>query len=185
MKVVTVPEYYALKNDDIAVFLAGGITNCEDWQKEVIEYFKSLPEEKTNHLVIFNPRRDKWPKNSDVEEVRRQINWEADYINKSNIFSMYFTNTDKSDQPICFYELGRYARGNDVISYQEGFKRALDVDFQMEILCPTMRINKNITPTKHAELIFERYRQEVNWCHVDDDDYYTDYRPARSRRFRR
>lgn len=160
MKVITAPEYYALKSDDVAVFLAGGITNCEDWQSEVISYLASLPAKDTEHLVIFNPRRTKWPKNGDTDEIRRQIHWEADYISKSNIFSMYFTNTKDSDQPICFYELGRYTQNSrNIISYQEGFKRALDVDIQMEILNSGIMVNKNVTPEQHAEIIFEKYKQ--------------------------
>jgi len=164
MKVITAPEYYVPTREEITIFLAGGITDCENWQKEVIDYLKSLPEENTDKLVIFNPRRDKWPKSSDTEEIRRQINWEADYIRHADIFSMYFTNTEKSDLQFCFYVLGRYAgvysRGKDIISYQEGFKRALDVEFQMSInrggrAC--VNVNKNITPVQHAELIFDRY----------------------------
>jgi len=170
MKVITAPEYYVPTREEITVFLAGGITNCENWQKEVINYLMSLPEEKTDKLVIFNPRRDKWPKSSDTEEIRRQINWEADYIRSADVFSMYFTNTEKSDQPICFYELGRYSGvfgKKDIISYQEGFKRALDVEFQMSTIkkwghaCvnanANFNVNKNITPVQHAELIFDRY----------------------------
>lgn len=179
MKVITAPEYYVPTREEITVFLAGGITNCEDWQKEVIDYLKSLPEEKTDKLVIFNPRRDKWPKNSDTEEIRRQINWEADYIRSADIFTMYFTNTEKSDQPICFYELGKYAnRNNDIISYQEGFKRALDVEFQMSINNIYSCVHKNITPVQHAELIFNQYKSEVtyrNGATDDDDSYPADY----------
>lgn len=195
MKVITAPEYYVPTRDEITVFLAGGITNCENWQKEVIDYLMSLPEEKTDRLVIFNPRRDKWPKNSDTEEIRRQINWEADYIRSADIFTMYFTNTEKSDQPICFYELGKYAnRTNDIISYQEGFKRALDVDFQMSINGYIhINVHKNITPVQHAELIFNQYKLEVAYMNgtiEEVDDYVVDYtghrrtlyRPYRARR---
>lgn len=178
MKVITAPEYYVPTREEITVFLAGGITNCENWQKEVIDYLKSLPDEKTDKLVIFNPRRDKWPKNSDTEEIRRQINWEADYIRTADIFTMYFTNTDKSDQPICFYELGKYAnRSNDIISYQEGFKRALDVEFQMSIN-GFADVHKNITPVQHAEFIFNQYKLEIAYMNgtMDEvDDNAIDY----------
>jgi hypothetical protein len=181
MKVITAPEYYVPTNEEIAVFLAGGITNCEDWQQEVIDYLKSLPEEKTDKLVIYNPRRDKWPKSSDTEEIRRQINWEADYIRSADIFTMYFTNTEKSDQPICFYELGKYANNNtDIISYQEGFKRALDVEFQMSINRVSSYVHKNITPVQHAKLIFKQYKLEAEFKNgtIDEDDECTYRRPS-------
>lgn len=182
MKVIIAPEYYVPTKEEVTVFLAGGITNCEDWQKEVIDYLKSLPEEKTDKLVIFNPRRDKWPKSSDTEEIRRQINWEADYIRSSYIFSMYFTDTEKSDQPICFYELGKYAHSyNDIISYKEGFKRALDVEFQMSINGRSC-VHKNVTPEEHAKLIFEAYKEELNCRRYTDDDERGYYPRRRSMR---
>lgn len=182
MKVITAPEYYALRNDDVAVFLAGGITNCEDWQNKVIDCLKRYTSNITDKLVIFNPRRSEWPSNGDLEEVRRQIHWEADYICKCNIFSMYFTNTKDSDQPICFYELGRYTQGRDIISYQEGFRRALDVDIQMEILCPGIKVNKNITPEQHAELIFKKYKEWVEPYNDEDGSGYHNSRNAAYRR---
>ena len=37
MKVVTAPEYYALKKEDVAVFLGGGITNCDDCISRVLK----------------------------------------------------------------------------------------------------------------------------------------------------
>ena len=160
MKVITAPEYYAPKRTDICVFLAGGITNCENWQQKVIKYLVNLPASQTENLVIFNPRRNEWPSNSDTEEIRRQIHWEADYIRIANIFSMYFTNTKKSDQPICFYELGKYAGYRDVISYQEGFTRALDLKYQLEVLGYDDRINENFTPVQHAEAIMKAYDEE-------------------------
>lgn len=162
MKVITAPEYYIPTNEEIAVFLAGGITNCDDWQQEVIDYLQSLPEYKTDRLVIFNPRRNKWPKNGDTEEIRRQIHWEVDYIHRSNIFSMYFTNTKKSDQPICFYELAKYInKVYKIISYQEGFNRAFDVDIQVEEIY-NLGVNKNISPMEHAKLIFDKYQYLIN-----------------------
>ncbi len=162
MKVITAPEYYSPKNNEVCVFLAGGITDCDDWQQEVIYYLKLISEDKTDRLVIFNPRRNKWPKNGDSEEIRRQIHWEVDYINMSNIFSMYFTNTEKSDQPICFYELAKYLnKAYKIISYQEGFKRALDIDIQIEEIL-RINVNKNISPMEHAKLIFDRYKCLVN-----------------------
>ena len=193
MKVITAPEYYVRKKDEIEVFLGGGITNCENWQEKVIKYLKSLPAKDTEHLVIYNPRRSSWPDESDIEEIRRQINWEHDYIQKSDIFSMYFTNTKKSDQPICFYELGRYATrpGYDIISYQKGFTRSVDVEMQMSINYQgAFKINKEITPEEHAQIIFERYKREEKYirccendaCDEEDRNCYTSYRPRRPRR---
>jgi len=161
MKVITAPEYYVPKKTEITVFLAGGITNCENWQQKVIKYLQAFPDDQTENLVIFNPRRDAWPSSADTEEIRRQIHWEADYICHSDIFSMYFANTKKSDQPICFYELGKYADSRSVISYQAGFARPLDVKYQLEVRGIEDRINENFTPVQHAEAIMNEYEEEL------------------------
>ena len=43
MKVITaIDEDYSIDtNNGVKIFLAGGITNCPDWQNEAIEFFKS------------------------------------------------------------------------------------------------------------------------------------------------
>ena len=48
----TANEFYNLKN--IKLFLAGGITNCDDWQSKVIDELNAFS---LDDLMIFNPRR--------------------------------------------------------------------------------------------------------------------------------
>lgn len=107
MKVITAPENYTVQQDDILVFLAGGITNCPNWQKEVIEYLeRAKDEEAMRNVVIFNPRQP----NFDVTNPNaadEQVEWEHRWLNQMDVFTMYFANGD-SVQPICFYELGKY-----------------------------------------------------------------------------
>ena len=92
--VETIPQ-----NMDVSVFLAGGITNCPNWQKEVIEGLSDTD------LIVFNPRRENFPIH-DPNASDEQIRWEFDALESASIFSMYFADAD-SDQPICMYELGR------------------------------------------------------------------------------
>lgn len=102
MRVVEAPEKYEIKENDICCFLAGGITGRPDWQKEVI---KLLQEKNPENLVIFNPRRKDFDF-TDPFASRKQIEWEFYYLNRMDIFSMYFCKD--TIQPICLYELGRY-----------------------------------------------------------------------------
>ena len=103
MKVITAPEAYEKQKDDIFVFLAGGITNCSEWQDKVIKELEDCVD--TDHLIIFNPRRKNFPIGDKTAAVY-QIQWEYEAIELCDIFSMYFDEGD-SDQPICMYELGR------------------------------------------------------------------------------
>ena len=51
-KVIVAPQEI-VKNNDVTVFLAGGITDCPWWQDEVIEYLCTHEAPCT----ILNPRR--------------------------------------------------------------------------------------------------------------------------------
>ena len=145
MRVITAPEHYEPSDKDITVFLAGGITNCPNWQKQVIDTLsndKYYYEDNLDSLVLFNPRRENFPI-GDKTAAREQIQWEYNMIEKCDIFSMYFPSSD-SDQPICMYELGRNilrmqmrfpSDWDDriVIGVEDGYKRKQDVLIQTQL----------------------------------------------------
>ena len=85
MKVITAIEEYKRKNNDIFVFLAGGITNCQEWQNKIINILKN----EDDNLIIFNPRRKNFPINDPTASFE-QIKWEFNYLEQCDIFSMYF-----------------------------------------------------------------------------------------------
>ena len=127
--------------DQIYCFLAGGITDCWDWQKAVIDSICSDPEYKEN-LVLFSPRRSNFPID-DPNAAEEQITWEFKYLEQCDIFSMYFCNGD-SDQPICMYELGRNIalmqhkfpidwEKRIIITVEKGYKRTADVIIQTKL----------------------------------------------------
>ncbi len=103
MRVITAPEPLDIKNDEIAVFLAGGITDCPDWQKKVIDLLSAHVD--CTKLVVLNPRRENFPID-DPNAAEEQITWEFNALEQMDIFSMYFCSGN-SDQPICMYEFGR------------------------------------------------------------------------------
>ena len=137
MKVYTAPEH--VENDYPIIFLAGGITHCSDWQKEVVKYFRN----KDYNYVLCNPRRDNFPI-YDLNASHEQIKWEFDCLERCDVFTIYFDYSEKSDQPICFYELGRnLLRMKEkfpddwdkriVITCNNDFRRFLDVVIQTEL----------------------------------------------------
>lgn len=92
MRVVTAPNKANLQPYEICCFLAGGITGCINWQKEVIDYlenFDKLSNGQLDRLVVFNPRREKFP--DDPEAAKEQIEWEFRWLQRMEIFSMFFT----------------------------------------------------------------------------------------------
>lgn len=83
---ITCPDRY-VDQPGIKVFIAGGISNCPNWQedefifltKTVVSHLSDAP-----NIVLINPRRDQFDVNdplaSDV-----QIEWEHDHLNIADI----------------------------------------------------------------------------------------------------
>lgn len=143
IKVLTATERTEFKPNSIKVFLAGGIQKCPMWQDRVIENMLSVPMTSDIDIYLINPRRKNFPIN-DPNAAEEQIKWEFDMIEQCDIFSMYFANTLESDQPICFYELGRNIERMKqrfpkdwmyriVVTCETGFRRWKDVDIQTEL----------------------------------------------------
>lgn len=170
MKVITAVETYERQPEDICCFLAGGITNCAEWQDEVIKELENI--EGLDNLIIFNPRRKNFPIH-DPNASNEQITWEFNNLEQMDIFSMYFAYTEKSDQPICFYELGRnLVRMQDrfdditsriIISYEDNFKREQDVVIQSQLAgIDSKVIYSKATPAIHAKAIADCYKALIS-----------------------
>lgn len=131
-----------------SVFLAGGITNCPEWQDDLKELLSN------EMITIFNPRRKKFPIH-DPNAAKEQITWEFKALNGATIFSMWFCNTD-SDQPICLYELGRHlvlrkdCPETIVIGVEPGYRRAQDVYIQTGLVNPLISLKISDNLNDHA-----------------------------------
>ena len=171
MKVITAPNNYVLEDGEVSVFLAGGITNCPNWQEDIISRLKDLS---TDKLVVLNPRRENFPIN-DPSASYQQIEWEFKALENADIFSMYFSS-GVSDQPICMYELGRNLlkmqikkpidwKDRIIISTEEDYKRKQDVLIQTELACGDLFVNTQISDSAlkdyHAEMIVRAYKKLV------------------------
>ena len=172
MRVITAPEHYNPYDKDVTVFLAGGITNCHDWQKYVIDTIKNDYSVINDSLALFNPRRDNFPIN-DKSASRQQITWEYDMLEKCDIFSMYFSS-GVSDQPICMYELGRNIlrmqtrfpadwHKRIIISVEDGYRRKQDVLIQTELatnnkIFVNTQISEDMCMDDHAQNIMKAFK---------------------------
>jgi len=96
MNYIESPNEY--EGDEISIFLAGGITNCLDWQKELADKLKDLS------ITILNPRRKIFSSlNLGVEE-EQVVKWEFDHIRKASAVSFWFSK--ETLNPITLLELG-------------------------------------------------------------------------------
>lgn len=149
-KMIIAPDEYMIFNiDERCLFLAGGITNVEDWQKVVIDVlmkkYKDIP------LIIFNPRRDNFDI-SNPNAAKEQITWEFNALSVTDIFSMYFAKGE-SDQPICMYEYGKhlekysnsdYSIYEFIVTADKEYKRYQDVIIQTELVDKKIKVNNTL-----------------------------------------
>lgn len=104
VEIVQAPNDTKLKG--ISIFLAGGISNCPNWQAKIsnkLEYNQTLIDLSKKHsknIIVYNPRC------ATIPEETPQIIWEFDKIKKSDIISFWFSSG--SLNPITLFEYGSH-----------------------------------------------------------------------------
>ena len=137
----------------LRLFLAGSIDSgmAEDWQAAIADRLKELD------IVVFNPRRPASAPpisaESASEELRRQIDWELDAIELSDLIAFYFAPGSKA--PITLLELGLIARQKQaIVCCPHGFWRKTNVD----VVCERFGIEQVASLEELIERIKERVR---------------------------
>lgn len=125
MEYVEAPNKYT--GDLPTVFLAGGITDCPDWQQEAVGILAHTD------LALLNPRRRNFPIH-DPSAAFQQIEWEFEALNDADVILFWFA-ASQSVQPIALYELGRHAVRNTrlIVGADPGYSRRQDVEIQLRL----------------------------------------------------
>jgi hypothetical protein len=125
--------YNTRQGDNPSLFLAGGITNCPDWQKEMVYLLKD------EDVILLNPRRKNFPM-GDLTESDKQIKWEYNHLEKADAISFWFPKETLC--PITLYELGARLRThkNVFIGVHPEFARKIDVEVQTELVRPDIKV---------------------------------------------
>jgi len=116
-----------------AIFLAGGITGCPDWQQEM----RSLLE--SSELILLNPRRANFPI-GDPNAALEQIEWEHDHLRMADAVLFWFPC--ETICPIVLYELGAWSMtGKPIfVGVHPNYKRRQDVEIQTRLARPEVEI---------------------------------------------
>jgi hypothetical protein len=113
-----------------AVFLAGGISNCSDWQTAVAERLAS-----NTGAVVYNPRRDDFDMNAYEEISTQQIQWEYYALRMAQVNLFWFP--PETLCPITLFELGsameRLHPGALMVGCHPDYQRLFDVRVQMKL----------------------------------------------------
>ena len=148
---IEAPDETHIKNKE-SLFLAGSITGCWDWQKEMSQKLSKI-----DILTICNPRRKNFKSfkgAADYEESRKQIEWEFKLLQQVTQISFWFSFETLA--PITLYELGRVIEKNVqyfndpmkgqriFIGVDPNFERKFDVETQVGLQGYTDDISDNI-----------------------------------------
>ncbi len=132
MRYVEAPTEYTAT--DPAVFLAGGITDCPDWQLVARDLLADAP------CVVLNPRRADFPIH-DPGAAAGQIDWEFRHLRLADVVLFWFP-ASTSVQPIALYELGAHAAMGKPIAVGTDplYSRRMDVALQLEHVRPDVPV---------------------------------------------
>lgn len=129
------------------IFLAGGISNCPNWQEIAIAELKGLV-----HGLVINPRRDDFDTTNPAESMF-QIHWEHKALEMSDILMFWFPHDTLC--PITLFELGKYL-GSDkkiIIGADPEYARLTDVQIQSSIMRPNIQVHSSLEATLcHTQL---------------------------------
>lgn len=137
---VEAPKDYV--GQEPAVFLAGGITGCPDWQAGVCGELRDLP------IVILNPRRVNFPI-GDPAAGPAQIDWEYRHLQRADVVMFWFPDSGQVPQPIALYELGAHAAAGKKIAVgcNPRYVRRADVIHQLRLARPDVHVRSDLYST--------------------------------------
>lgn len=131
MKYIECPNIY--EGDKKSLFLAGGISNCSNWQSELVKMLEDTD------LILLNPRRKFFP--TDKQNIEKeQIIWEYNHLKKASAVSFWFPKETLC--PITLYELGKQNISNQpiFIGVHPEYLRIRDIKIQTELVRPEIKI---------------------------------------------
>ena len=121
--------------DGIRLFIAGGISNCPNWQDELTDRLlvdKKIKNELIGHdyinISVFNPRC------KGIPEEDAQIKWEYERLQTSNIISFWFSVG--SLNPITLFEYGAHFKSKEktiIVGCHKDYDRKNNVIRQSEL----------------------------------------------------
>ena len=125
-------EYEPQPGDPPALFLAGGIKFCENWQARYCKLLEDAP------IIVLNPRRLKndWSDRDSAE----QVEWEFRHLRKATAVSFWFAV--ETLNPITLFELGTWSNSKTPIyvGCHPLYQKRRTVIKQLQLLRPEVEV---------------------------------------------
>lgn len=120
-----------------SLFLGGGITDCPDWQQEMVSLLRDLP------LALLNPRRPHFPI-GDPGAAVQQIEWEFRHLRKATAVLFWFPCETLC--PIALYELGAWSMTDKplFVGTHPAYGRRVDVEVQTRLTRPGVAVRADL-----------------------------------------
>lgn len=110
-----------------SLFVAGGISNCPNWQKEFVQSLKHTD------IKFYNPRRDTYAETFQKSQELEQISWEHENLKKCVAISFWFPKETLC--PITLFEYGYWLHSDKQIflGIHPEYLRKADLEIQTEL----------------------------------------------------
>lgn len=149
-----ISELDELAKTNYIVFLAGGISGCEDWQSKLVSLLKDI-----DNLVLINPRRENFDKN--LISTEEQVTWEYQAIKKSPGIIFWFTPPTLN--PITLFEYGKClvdSNKNVIVGIHPEYSRKEDVIIQTKLYIKDDSPGHDLywSPAESIELLAEEIK---------------------------
>jgi hypothetical protein len=132
MRIVEAPS--RLQSAEPSLFLAGGISDCPNWQLSVCNQLRDT------QLTLLNPRRENFPMGN-PDAAMEQIEWEHRHLASATAILFWFPSATLC--PISLYELGAWSmqkRKPLFIGTDPEYARKQDVVIQTRLARPDVRV---------------------------------------------
>ena len=130
---------YILEDKPIrTIFLAGGISNCADWQEDAANQLDKI------YDVVINPRSPNLDMSKVGLEAKKQIEWEHRNLKRADAILFWFA--PETIQPIVLFELGRWLATSKTlfIGVHPDYERSFDVVQQVRLERPNQTISLDL-----------------------------------------
>ena len=131
MRYIEAPVEY--EGGGAALFLAGGISDAENWQRC---FLRLLPQ---GEYTVLNPRRTEFPV-GDTSAEAQQIEWEVRHLRRATMAAFWFP--PQTLCPIALFELGCAVRARSrlLLGADANYARRFDVEVHLRLERPNVVI---------------------------------------------
>lgn len=145
MRYVEAPEEHD-GHGGLCVFLAGGISDCPDWQRAATAALDDLD------ITVFNPRRNNFPLHDPNAEAA-QVAWEYRQLRRADLVMFWFPDSPTNHQPIALYELGTLVGQGSaslIVGTDSGYVRRTNTVTQLSLARPDLHVHTTLEDTIEA-----------------------------------